>query len=206
MADFFRYRVEYGNFGEGSPGVSIIHSTSGVAQDPTNDIGNFMNQLHNGFETVKTYLINGMIVGINAEVTRHDVATGRLLDVHQVTPPVTTVGTSGPSATSRATVAVCRHNTDAITDRGKRLVGRSYVGPVASAALTNSGGISAAAISAFGAMWDGVQDIAGNLRLIVWHRPLLAEDGDTVISPGSFGHVQGSYCLTKPGVLRSRRD
>lgn len=205
MANFYRFKVDLGNFGDGSPGVIILHSTTGL-EDNLTDIGNFMSQIKNGFDTVKGHIVPGMTVTVNSEVTKHDVETGRLLNVFVVTPPAAVVGAGNTSGVSRATQAVCRHNTDAITDRGKRLIGRSYVGPISSGAMDTGGHISPTAQTAFSAMWAGMQDVAGTLRLIVWHRPLEDHTNGEVISPGSFGHVQNTVCLTKPGVLRGRRD
>lgn len=208
MPFVYRFRVELGNFGDGSPGVNILHTTTGVADD-IGDMGNFMQQIHNGYDTIKDFLVEGMTVNVNAEVTKHDVETGKLVGVFVVLAPATVTGTSTTSAASRATQVVCRHNTDAITFEGRRLIGRTYVGPIGTGAIDATGHITPAAQAAFTTMWDGMQDVAGTCRLVVLHRfrpPSGANEPEDPGTNGSFGHVITSTALPLPGSLRSRRD
>lgn len=206
MAPLYRFRMDLGGF-EGAPGVNILHTTTGAADDP-GDMGNFMTQMRNGWESVKAYLLGGVTASVNPEVIKFEASTGKQLAFYNVTPPAQVLGMSASTNISRATQVVCRHNGDGITDLGKRNIGRTYMGPVGADALDSQGHVAAAAMTAFQAMWDGMQDVAGTCRLVVWHRPrdpgtLHPEDPGTV---GSFGHVQTTTVLSKPGVLRGRRD
>lgn len=206
MASIYRFSVNIGGY-EGAPGLSVLHSTTGVSDDP-GDIGNFMNQIRNGYQTINTYLIQGLTVDVGAEVLKLNVETGKQEGIFNLTPPAVVTGASTSTSVNRATQAVCRHNTDGLSDLGHRVPGRTFVGPIGGNALDTAGHINTAALAAFNGMWDGMQDVAGTCRLVVWHRPrdpgtLHVEDPGTV---GSLHHVQSTTTLVKPGVLRSRRD
>lgn len=209
MPFMYRFKVDLSSFGTGGAGINILHTTTGVADDP-GDMGNFMNQIHNGYDSIKGHLVSGMAVNINPEVTKHDVETGLLVGVFNLAPPAPIIGAATGTSVSRAQQVVCRHNTDAVTLRGKRLIGRTFVGPVGTQSLDTNGHLNATALTQFAAMWSGMQDVAGTCRLIVWHRPL--KEGDDGFEPGSpgnagsFGHVQNTIALPLPGSLRSRRD
>ena len=212
MANFFRYVVQLGGW-TGSPGYSILHSTVGINSiNPEGDIGNFINQIRNGYDGIKAFLAPGVTMNIASEVTEHNTESGLLIRPYVVNPPPQVVSTAAGATgvLSRATMTVCRHNTDLVTERGSRITGRTFVKPLANTALAADGTLNSAAISAFTGMWGGMQNVAKILRLVVWHRPADAytkPNGDTVpASPGSQGHSQNTVCLSKPGILRSRRD
>jgi len=208
MPSVYRFKVVLGNFGDGSPGVSILHTTVGL-QDVPGDMQSFASLIHDAYTVAAPHLVSGMTISVDPEVTKHDVPTGKLQNVFVITPPATVLGASAGGNTSRATMAVCRHNTDAITAEGRRLLGRTYVGPIGATAIDNNGHITTAASAIFTGMWDGMQDIAGDLRLVVLHRYRKASEAGEDPKPesiGSFGHVVTTNCLALPGVLRSRRD
>lgn len=206
MASTYRFIVQIGGF-EGAPGISVLHTTTGVSDD-LGDMGNFMNQIANGYATITEYLIQGLTINVSPEVLKLSVETGQQQGVFNLTPPAQVSGIDASTQTSRATMAVCRHNTDGLSDLGHRVPGRTFIGPIGGSALDASGHINATARTAFDGMWDGMQDVSGTCRLIVWHRPrdpgtYHVEDPGTI---GSLHHVQSTTTLIKPGVLRSRRD
>lgn len=208
MPFMYRFKVNISGF-PGAPGVILFHTTTGVADDP-GDMGNFMNQIYSMLVDFQPYYVGGLLLNVDSEVTKHDVATGMLVGVFSLAPPAQVMGSSSLTQTSRATQLVVRLNTDATTDRGKRLVGRHFIGPIASNALTSAGSILPAIFGQAIEAYQGMLDVAGTTRLIVWHRPAPAytkEDGTEVpATVGAFGHVTSVSALPLPGVLRSRRD
>lgn len=197
MPSLYRYKVLLGGW-DGAPGLSVLYSTvPAVGIDEEATIQSFVNLIHDGYVVARGTLVGGVTVNVDPEVIRLDVETGLQQAFFSVNPPDTVTGT-GSGKVSRATQATCRHITDAVTDRGRKLLGRTFVGPLAGSALGEDGRILTQSRAELTAMWDGMQDAVG-ARLCVWHRP---KNG----AGGSFGHVQASICLSKPGVLRSRRD
>lgn len=208
MADLYEFKMIIGGSWTGNPGVNIIHSTADPLDSPTS-IGNFMNQIKNGWTAAAGYLLNQATFQVSSEVLKKNVETGTLIKVANVTPPAVVTGGGAATSTSHALQANCRHNTDVVAD-GRRLIGRHFVGPLAQDAIDTDGTLKAAAVTAFNSMWGGMQDIAGGIRLITWHRPILGEHAEGVPAPviraGSFGHVQNTVCQDKIAILRSRRD
>ena len=193
---------------EGAPGVSVLHATRSIG-DVANEMQNFANMIAAAYSDAAPYLVAGVDVRVNPDVTLHDVTTGRMLDYFAITPPAAVIGAGTDGAASRAIMALARHKTDLVTQQGKRLQGRTFVGPLDGSALDTSGHLTTACQNAIAGMWDGMQDIVGPVRLIVWHRYREAGSGGDPEYPGhngEMGHVQSSTCWNKPAVLRSRRD
>jgi hypothetical protein len=83
---------------------------------------------------------------------------------------------------------------------GRRLIGRSFVGPIAAQAFNSAGQIQNSAIVAFGGMFDGLISGTGP-RLCVWHRPTGPSATD-----GTYGDVATITARSMPGTLRSRKS
>ena len=211
MANMYRFKSILSWPQGGPPGVAIFHTTTGV-DDDEGDIGNFMNQINSMWADMGPYLVEGFTQTVDPEVTRHDVETGTMNQYpFYVASPPQTVAAGGGLAMARFTMAIAKHNTDAISDRGHRISGRTYIGPLGSNAIDVQGNVTTACQDAVAGAWDGMQDIAGTSRLIIWHRPqkargAIGEQPAVPASVGSFGHVFDTVCSPTPGVLRSRRD
>lgn len=202
MASLYEFKMDITGF-SGAPGVNILHTTTGVSDD-LGDMGNFMSQMANGWTSIKAYLNPQATFTVNAEVLKKNVETGLLEGVFSVPPPDGIAGTGLDSSMPHYVQAVARHNTDKVTAKGRRLIGRHFIGPLAGDAIDVDGTLKAGATGAITAMWDGMQDVSGTCRLITWHRPSLNQYQQLV--PGELGHVQNTICHDWPGVLRSRRD
>ena len=189
---------------EGAPGVSVLHATRSIG-DVANEMQNFANMIAAAYSDAAPYLVAGVDVRVNPDVTLHDVTTGRMLDYFAITPPAAVIGAGTDGAASRAIMALARHKTDVVTQLGLRFRAEAVV----LTALDTSGHLTTACQNAIAGMWDGMQDIVGPVRLIVWHRYREAGSGGDPEYPGhngEMGHVQSSTCWNKPAVLRSRRD
>lgn len=184
---------------EGGPGVSVLHFE---AIDET-AVGQIPGLINSAYTNVRHNLLDDMQIQTSIEMIEIDAATGQIRDVISVSPTLAVVCTGVGGGIPRGTCANVRHMTDSVYE-GKRLNGRTFVGPLASAALDANGLITSAAAGEFSTMWDGLQDLSGP-RLMVYHRPREAT-ADRPASAGYAAHVQRSECLRKPGNLRSRRD
>jgi hypothetical protein len=183
----------------GGPGVSVLH----FELEDANMIAATAGLIRSAYDGVKGLLLAGITVNTSQEWLQITPATGKLERVH-VTPSTPTVVGGGTSGTiPRGTMANVRHNTDGVVE-GRRVNGRTFIGPLALGALDTSGNLTSTAQTNFSAMWDGLQDLV-EARLMVYHRPREAT-ADRPASAGAAYHVQNSVCLAKPGNLRSRRD
>jgi hypothetical protein len=186
---------------DGAPGINVLMFSAGTLLD-LNDVAvqSAYDEIHTLFSDLKTYLAPGLTVNVSTEAGIIDAATGDLVNIIPVATsggPITSTGSSGE--VTRAAQLNVRHTTDVFL-RGRRLKGRSFIGPIAAGLFDSQGNIASASAAfvtnKFVAMTSGV-----GVRLAVWQRPSTANGG-----VGTFGDVVLSECQATPGILRSRRD
>lgn len=204
MATVYRFGVNIAGW-TGGPGRNTWHMCQAgeLGGADQSDLEGIAADIAAVYDAVKSHLINGLTVDIDATVDEFDVATGALQRVIGITPPATVTGSAAAVSgnVSRATQATVRFKTDAV--RGNRsLQGRHFLGPVANTVLGSDGNITSAVAAAFGAAYGGVIDVTGNGRLVVWGQP-----SPTVpaLAVGMVGYVQQAVCNRIPGTLRSRK-
>lgn len=199
MAEFARTKLLLSGF-EGAPGVNIFNWMAPGHGAITLDL---VEEWHDILFTSLTAFDDGLFatgvtLTIDENVGVHDVATGNLTGIFTDTSgPYTMTGVGAPNI-SRATQVGFRWQT-ADFRAGRRVQGRSFIGPCSADALQSDGGIVAAGIAGWPALFTGMFDgLAG--RLIVWSRP-------TPANPvGDYADVTALTIAPRPFSLTGRRD
>lgn len=203
-------RVKVGSAGYiGGPGVNVWHFSPGVPEtewtvDTINEVYDALGDIYEYFATLTP---NTVTYTRELDAAEIDVASGDI--VNMVTPTSTfspIPGTNGTGTAPRSLCMTVAYGTD-IFHAGRRLRGRSFLGPMSPSAITSTGQVSATEI-------DEVQDryaaiITGiGVRLAVYSRPKLIPvlTGPDEHTTGFYGDVVTVRANSKPGNLRSRRD
>jgi hypothetical protein len=198
-----RVRVVLGGW-PGAPGYSIFHGQVVDATPVIDGIGNFVQELHDAYNGIRQHLIGGVTVDIEPEAAVLDEASGEIQSIQGFAAPPTVAGGSSSVNLPRSTMANIRHFTG-VVNAGRRINGRTFVGPLGGEALSGSGAIDPVLLPTFSHMFDGMQDIGGSARLAVYSRPQHDAAG-VQTRPGRSALVVSSLCNSAPGGLRSRRD
>lgn len=187
---------------EGAPGVNVLIFSGGSTTDWTeNVIDGLALELYGiAVATYQPNCIGGLVWRLDPTFDIFDSATGEIQGVVTTTEDIPSITcSSNAKSVSRATMMNVRYLTDQWIN-GRRLQGRSYIGPIASTTMDSQGHITQA-------IRDDVEDsyyasITGlGTRLAVWHRPRTKGAAD-----GSYGDVVRVQVAEKPASLRSRRD
>lgn len=182
----------------GLPGVHTTYwtgaSSTPVQADAT-DVSGRVRAFWDGFKTV---LAAGVTVSTAASVEVLDVATGTL--VGQLGPgSQTSVVSTGANELPAATMMLLKLSTATVLN-GRRLQGRSFIGPLGTGANTN-GKVTPASnttlLTASNALFTGATSSA----LVVWHRPDRVTHLGGVVAPVTVAGTAIDFA-----VLRSRRD
>lgn len=208
MANFWRYRPVISGF-VGGPGINTWHAEFGV--DPLDDDPqNWASAVAAAYTAMRSFLVSGAIVTFPGELTVHDEATGKLVDVKAFTPPAPVLSSiaGGNSTSSRATQILTQLRTNTIRD-GKRLQGNHFIGPVGITCLDADGQITLGARTAIAAAYGGVIDAPGP-QLCVYgppraERPAEGDKPALPALPGKKGTVVSVTVSPTPGTLRSRK-
>lgn len=188
----------------GGPGINTFafsRGLPGALGDWETSATQFVEELADVYNALESYAVDGVTYSPTGIVSVYDEATGALQGVGSYgtdeTWPITTDNPIGFNNESRATQLVVAYTTAVI--KGNRVLrGRSYLGPVGSAAIDADGQVVPTAITAIQTAYGSLTSGAG-VRLAVWGRP----NGPT---EGKYGDVTGVTVRSRPGVLRSRRD
>lgn len=195
MARLFRAKLNWTGF-VGAPGYSVFHGLAFEA-DPTAEATSFRNAVNNFGVAISSNLPNNVSVSVDPDIEVIEDSTGILETVVSTAPVAATLGTGGV-AYSAPTGAVINWRTGQIR-RGRRMRGRTFVVPLASAAYENNGTLVAAARADLQSAADAFIADAGT-QLVVYGRPTpLAADGMN-------GVVTQASVPDMAAVLRSRRD
>lgn len=198
MAQFGRTIVDLSGW-VGAPGVNVYHWMSSAHLDiDQNDVDEFHDILNTAFTALGAGMwATGVTWTINPEVSVHDVATGTLVGAFvDAGGPYTDTGT-GAGQENRATQCGVSWLTGNIL-RGRRVRGRTFLGPLSGDLIDTSGQISPANQAIIEAAMSGIFDPLGS-RLIVWSRPV-------GVNAGEYADVTGVDVSGIPWVLRGRRD
>lgn len=204
MAEVLRLTVDLNGW-QGAPGMNTWHF---LRSDSLNFDEEHVNSAVSMLQTCYTWwqphLLNGMTCALRTEAQVFEPAEGTLTDFADIEFPWTVNGAGLDTALSRATMAVSKEMTLKVYD-GRRLNGRHFIGPLNGNAITNAGQLNASVIQAVIDGLSGMTQLPLNTRLAVWHRPKKDEDGN-LVRVGGAAFVNAVSCMSKPGVLRSRRD
>jgi hypothetical protein len=200
MALLARMRISLTNWA-GGPGVTTWYfsegSTGGGAwsQAVVDDLYNEVNSTYEGFAVA---LQEGVQAVAEPELAIIDSATGKLVDARTPSdPPDTIQAASQGGNQSRGVQMLIRFSTDDFVG-GRRLKGRSYIGPLNDTAMGLNGQIATFLVAELPARFTALISGLGP-RLAVYHRP--SADG---ASDGSWGDVTSVKVRPLPSYLRSR--
>lgn len=185
----------------GGPGVNVLHFSPGTSGTWTQEnVDGVFEELLALWTGIKDMFPNGVTFLPDEEIQEIDVVTGNIIGVWTQTGWTEAVyGTNTGQKASRGNAITVAYATD-IWHEGKRLRGRSFLGPASEGISSNDGQVNAYCI---GLVEDNYVAITSGLgpRLAVYHRPASGAP-----SSGYYGDVVAVRVNTKPGNLRSRRD
>lgn len=183
----------------GGPGVNVLHLSAGTSGTWTQEnLDGAFEELNSVYDSLKNMYPTEVDILPDAEIQEIDEVTGNIVNVWTQTGWADVVGgTSGSTAISRGACLVAAFATD-IWHEGKRLRGRSFLGPITTNALTGTGQTDASWVElvedSYVALTSGVGP-----RLAVYHRPASGAS-----SGGYYGDVVEVRCGLHPSNLRSR--
>lgn len=198
MTQFARTKVVLAGF-EGAPGVNIMNWCAPAHLDiDQGDVDNFHDILNTALVACSAadVFADAMTWTIDPAVSVHEVDTGELVGAFTDGGGPYTGGGSGSGNESRATQLGIRWYTADFRD-GRRVQGRTFLGPLASDALESTGAIKSTFQSSIAAAMSGVIDVLGP-RLIIWSRP---KPGPVA---GQYADVTAVTVAPRPFTLRGR--
>lgn len=205
MASLYRVRSQI-SYGAGGPGLVTHYWRPTSGGGTSTDAGLAAGGVRSFWTNLVAVLANSVAVLVLPAVDVLDDVTGALTGGFTVTPPAAVVGTGTSPYLPVFTSLVIRYNTATIVGT-RRLEGRSFVGPLTSAAsnagLTPTTTTGTAATNAIAALLAVVGPTP-----MVWSRPRAAKVGPPVVTAraGSSGAIVGGSAWSSFGSLRSRRD
>lgn len=198
MTQFGRTKIILSGF-EGAPGVNILNWCAPAHLDiDQGDVDEFHDILNTSLVACSAadVFADAMRWTIDPVATVHEVDTGDLVGIFtDGGGPYTGTG-SGSGNESRATQLGVRWGTGDFRD-GRRIQGRTFLGPVGSDAIENTGQIKATMRATIAAAFTGIIDPVSS-RLIVWSRP---QPGGPV---GQYADVVNVTVAPAPFTLRGR--
>lgn len=133
-----------------------------------------------------------------------DDLSGNLVGGASGVTPSAVVGTGGTNLAPPHNAGLIVLNTGFIV-RGRRLVGRRFISPMSTGAITATGTPTAAAITAMAAAGQALRTtVVTSITSRVWSRPLF-QNGVFVANGTSANHI-GETARPKVASIRSRRD
>lgn len=201
MATIARSRVALA-WPNGGPGVSTFHWSAGVPSplDWVNSADQFHDELAQVYRALAPMLPTDLTWAVEDTFDVIDVETGNIVDQPVLSDTTNTgAGSASNLSGNRASQGCFNHYTDLFSG-GKRLKGRTFVGPLQGGALDTDGGFTTSGIATYEAAWVAITSGVGP-RLAVYHRPTTASP-----SSGYYADVVVTKLKRLPAVLRSRRD
>jgi hypothetical protein len=198
-----RIQIDLSGWG-GGPGVSTMYAGhEGVTSG--GEIEALAGAIRAAYESLKTYLLDGMQVRINPTVDVITTTDGQLAGRFVITPPPLVTGLGSGGNSPRSTMGKLQFLT-ATPHNGRMIRGGCFFGPLASSSVDNAGNLQAAFVAAVPPAFTAV--LANDtLPLVVWSRPKEATvDPPEDARAGFDGDVVAIALNAVPAVLRSRRD
>lgn len=179
----------------GAPGYTSFHFLAfGGGDETTSEVA----RVRSFFSELQPILPSSVSIQVQQETEILEEATGALINYGAAADPVAPVEGNGGTAYSAPSGGLVSWNTGTVVGN-RRLRGRTFVVPLATASYQDDGTLTPVAI---GALSDAAEALIGDgsgPRLHVWSRP-------TNGSGGVVGEVTGYRIPDLAAVLRSRRD
>lgn len=183
---------------DGAPGVNVLHFCAPLHGSLTQElVDEFYSIIAASIDASDgVNLPSGVTLTINPVVTVHQVESGNLSGIFTTTEDTYSVTGSGGGQQTRANQIGMRWLTNDFRN-GRRVQGRTFYGPISTAAMDSDGSILDSIVSGWPDIWSGAYDGLSS-RLIVWTRP----KGST---PGEYADVVQLQVSQMPFILRDRR-
>lgn len=185
----------------GSQGLPGLHTTywTGASSTPVQaDSADVAGRVRAFWDSFKSNLASGTVISAIAGVDLLNSATGEL-EGGLTTGTITSVSATGTGELPASTMLLLKYTTGAIIN-GRRLQGRSFIGPLATTA--NTLGIPTAAVNtAVTTAAAFLNSGATASALVVWHRPTEEVPAGGITQPVTAYATNNTFA-----VLRSRRD
>jgi len=182
----------------GLPGLHTTYWNGALAAPVQADAQDVVDRVRAFWQALNSTMADGVTISPDGTVDVLAESTGALTGSFSAT--AASVSSIGTGAAPLASMMLLKYFTAAIVN-GRKLQGRSFIGPVESTAIS-SGQVSSTAntslITAAGSLSTGGSTAS---EQVVWHRPTLAAP-----SGGSTSVVTGFGTDIDFAVLRSRRD
>jgi len=202
VTNIYRSRIALTGW-PGAPGVNTIYWTKGTLSTvgPT-EVANWHQDLADAWEIFGGYCVDNWTLTVQAQVDVLDVESGELVDIviSDAAEPTWSQTTAVDSALSRASQLVVALYTDQFF-AGRRLAGRTFLGPINTEAFTEDGEINSTCISAVSDAANAINSGTGP-RWAIYSRPKTGAGAHV----GRYGDIVNAVCRPFPAVLRSRRD
>lgn len=184
----------------GAPGMNILHFSGGTLGDNWSQEGvdGLYAEVNDVYHAFAAYMTSDATFTVSPTIELFESTTGYLVDVLTATTPhAGIVGTGATATLSRGTCFCVAYLTD-VFQEGKRLKGRSFMGPIVANQFTSGGQIHATPIAAIPDFYTALTSGVGP-RLAVYHRP--SSHGAT---DGYYGDVTAVVLRSRPSHLRTR--
>jgi hypothetical protein len=186
---------------EGGPGANVLHFSQGTPPVTADEMAQAcLDELASLYGSLRNYILADVTITYPTEFSVIESTTGELQDVRAVTTPHADVlGAAGDGSLPRSTSVCVSYRTDQFFG-GRRLIGRSYVGPTGTDVMDADGNISSTIRTTINGAYTALISGVGP-RLAVYHRPTSVAAAD-----GRYGDVVNVQTLALPSNLHSRRQ
>lgn len=201
MTDLLRVKVDVSGW-EGGPGVNVLHFSQGtlIGGWDEDKAGAVLDDVFSAYETRKDSFAPGVVITPLLDVQIIESSTCNVINAFAATGDQETITATGSGGALSRGSSICLAYLTGTWLNGSRLIGRSYIGPIAAGCFTTDGQISAGVASLFDEAWAPLISGTG-ARLAVVRRPSNRNGTD-----GAYADVTQVVARRKPSHLRSRRD
>lgn len=186
----------------GGPGINRLVFSPGI---PANEwtpevVDGLLVDVRAVYNAMKGLWAQQTRVTLDSFVTTFDSVTGENVGVVSCTTPAAFIqNDDNTQSQAKDVMLLAQFKTDDWI-RGRRLQGRSFIGPIAGQAIQTDGAVTTTAQSTVANAYTAITSGVGP-RLAVYQRPNVSAS-----YAGAYGDVAIVTCWSKPAVLRSRRD
>lgn len=202
-----RVRAQLTSF-VGGPGLNTFYFDELMAPTQT-DANECAQAVSNFYTAIASELAQGMIVNVEPTVDNIEQQTGDLLGSFGAVFTPQSITSTGLSQAPAPVMSLIQWSTAGIV-AGRRVKGRTFVGPVETTAHQTDGTPAEAHRTAVvGAANTLLTTLTGGHKLCIWARPFAGDPLATPPKPARVGtthFVTASAVPNKWAVLRSRRD
>lgn len=202
MGSVYRFKASLTGF-TGGPGLNTWHMCNAGEASNAANLDDMAASIKDVYNALKTVIVASCNVAVQPICEEFDIASGDLLGVFPCDAGGSVQGTSTGQTLSRATQITVQLRTDAIR-ANRQVAGRHFIGPIGTTQFDATGAVGASSRTTVQQAYNGVLDLLGGGRLVVWAKPNLNHTRPDARA-GRIGYVQSVLANSVPGTLRSRK-